>query len=42
MTLYNNILSLLEKYVVTYTEYNHLPILNYEDAEREKAIHDWK
>ena len=41
MALYNKIISLLEEYTIEYTEYNHAPILNYEDAEREKANHHW-
>jgi Ala-tRNA(Pro) deacylase len=42
MALYNKIISLLEEYTIEYTEYNHAPILNYEDAEREKANHHWQ
>lgn len=42
MSIYNTIISLLEKHQIAYTEYNHSPILSYEDAEREKENHHWE
>jgi Ala-tRNA(Pro) deacylase len=42
MSLYDNIISLLDQYSIAYIEYDHPPILSYEDAEREKANHNWQ
>jgi Ala-tRNA(Pro) deacylase len=39
--LYNNIIGILKDNWVVYKEYNHWPILNYEDALKEKSIHNW-
>jgi Ala-tRNA(Pro) deacylase len=41
MNIYENIVALLKKYNIVYREYDHDPILNYEDAEREKARLGW-
>jgi Ala-tRNA(Pro) deacylase len=40
--VYDNIIHLLKEHEVAYREYDHAPILSYEDAEREKARHDWE
>lgn len=42
MTTYENIIATLKKYEIPYKEFNHAPILSYEDAEREKAVHQWE
>lgn len=39
---YQTIVALLEKHQILYKEFDHPPILSYEDAEREKAIHHWE
>lgn len=39
--LYDSIISILRKNKITYKEYNHWPILNYDDALKEKSIHNW-
>lgn len=40
--VYNRVISLLKEHGVAYREYDHEPILSYEDAEREKARHAWE
>lgn len=40
--VYDNIIQLLKEHGVAYQEYDHAPILSYEDAEREKARHGWE
>jgi len=37
MSLYPTIMSLLQKYAILYEEFDHDPILTYEDAAREQA-----
>ncbi len=41
-TLYDSIIGLLQKYDIGYQEYDHPPILNYADAEREKQRLSWQ
>lgn len=41
-SVYENIIGLLKKHSVAYKEYDHPPILNYDDAEREKAKFGWQ
>ena len=40
-TVYNNIKTLLDQNHIQYEEFDHAPILSYEDAEREKARLGW-
>jgi len=40
-SVYERIITLLSKHDITYTEYDHAPILTYEDAEREKVRLGW-
>ena len=40
-SIYENIIDLLQKYQIPYKEFDHNPILNYEDAEREKERFSW-
>lgn len=40
--VYKNIINLLQKYQITYQEFDHDPILSYEDAEREAKKFGWK
>lgn len=40
-TVYQNTIDLLNKYSITFKEYDHEPILNYDDAEREKKRLGW-
>lgn len=40
-SIYPHIIELLQKYQVPYREYDHDPILSYEDAEREKERFSW-
>ena len=40
-TLYENIITLLNDHTVRYHEYDHDPILNYADAEREASKFGW-
>lgn len=42
MSVYDTITALLQKHGVAFKEFDHEPILSYEDAEREKAIHHWE
>ncbi len=39
--LYENIIGLLKQHFVPYTEFDHDPILNYEDAEKQKQAFQW-
>ncbi len=41
LSLYERIINLLATHAVPYTEYDHEPILTYEDAEREKTRLGW-
>ncbi len=41
-SLYENIIALLNEHNIPYQEYDHDPILNYDDAERERVKFDWK
>lgn len=41
-TIYTTIISLLQKHHVAYKEFDHSPILSYDDAEREQKAHGWK
>jgi Ala-tRNA(Pro) deacylase len=40
-SLYDRIIGILQKYDVSFQEFTHEPILNYEDAEREKKRFGW-
>ncbi len=40
-SIYQNIVDLLQKHQISYREFDHEPILNYEDAEREKKRFAW-
>ena len=40
-SIYQNIITLLQKYQIPYGEFDHDPILNYDDAEREKKRFGW-
>lgn len=40
-SLYDRIINLLQQHQIAYHEYDHDPILNYEDAEREKQRLGW-
>ncbi len=42
MAIYENIIALLKKYNIPYKEYDHDPILNYEDAEKQKKLLKWE
>jgi len=42
MSVESNIKELLGLYSIDYKEFEHNPIVNYEDAKREKSIHNWK
>ena len=42
MKLYQKIIDSIKKHNIEFNEYNHDPILSYEDAEREKNNHNWK
>lgn len=42
MNLYNTIISGLKSNNIQYIEYDHDPILSYEDAEREKQKFNWE
>ena len=40
-SMYPNIIELLQKHQIPYDEYDHDPIVSYEDAEREKERFSW-
>ena len=42
MSLYQNIINLLQKNNIQYQEFDHDPILSYEDAERERKKFNWQ
>lgn len=41
-TIYENIINLLRQHQIAYKEYDHEPILSYEDAEKEKNKFHWE
>lgn len=41
-TIYQNTIDLLNKYSISFKEYDHDPILSYEDAEREAKRFGWQ
>ena len=42
MKLYKKIIETLKQYNINYKEFDHDPILTYEDAEKEKNNHNWE
>ena len=42
MNIYDNIISTLKSHDINYKLYEHWEILTYEDAEKEKQIHNWE
>lgn len=42
VSIYDSVISLLQKHHIAYKEFDHSPILSYEDAEREQKIHGWQ
>lgn len=40
--IYSKIIDLLQEYKIPFKEFEHAPILSYEDAEREKANFNWE